>query len=173
MPNNVEIKALAADWDTQFCKAEALASSREELIQEDIFFNCPTGRFKLRLQGTGEGHLIFYRRPDCSGPKTSNYDIAPVHNPDSMLKILTAALGQLCCVRKHRTVFHTGQTRIHLDEVEGLGRFIELEVVLLPDQPESDGRIIAERLMAQLGIRQEDIIDHAYAELLLTQRRSH
>jgi adenylate cyclase class IV len=63
-------------------------------------------------------------------------------------------------------LFISGQTRIHFDEVEGLGRFVELEVVLAAGQPEEEGRRIAESLMKELGISKSDLIDCAYVDML-------
>lgn len=165
VPANIEIKARACDWDAQFQKAEALAQSREELAQEDVFFNSPQGRLKLRILGDGKAYLVFYKRPDVIGPKVSEYEITPVADSPTMLKVLSSAMGELCRVRKRRTVFHYGSTRIHFDEVEGLGRFIELECVLSENQDPVDGVAIVDQFMKQLNIRQEDLIDKPYAEL--------
>ncbi|MEK7287202.1 MAG: class IV adenylate cyclase [Elusimicrobiota bacterium] len=167
MPTNIEIKAQASDWDAQLHKAQALASSREELVQEDIFFNCLQGRLKLRMLGDGKACLIFYRRPDVAGPKASEYEIIPVADSRAMLKVFSSAMGEFCRVYKRRTVFHCGQTRIHFDDVKGLGHFIELEVVLDVSQTQTEGQAIAQDLMAQLGIQSTDLIESAYADLLL------
>jgi predicted adenylyl cyclase CyaB len=69
-------------------------------------------------------------------------------------------------VRKKRWLYRVGQTRIHLDEVEGLGTFLELEVMLRPDESEGDGRATAATLMARLGIRESDLVPGAYMDLL-------
>ena len=82
------------------------------------------------------------------------------------------ALGVLGCVRKTRELFLVGQTRIHLDEVEGLGVFAELEVVLLDGQDPQDGVLIATDLMCELGIRDDDLIDGAYIDLLEKRKAS-
>ncbi len=55
--------------------------------------------------------------------------------------------------------------RIHLDIVEGLGEFVELEVVLGADQSVQEGKTIAERLMASLGISSDDLVEGAYLDL--------
>jgi len=79
---------------------------------------------------------------------------------------LSAALGVVGVVRKRRTLYLIGPTRVHLDEVEGLGDFVELEVVLQPDQDVSDGVATAEDLMQKLGIRPTQLIEKAYIDLL-------
>nr|WP_220347731.1 class IV adenylate cyclase [Alkalilimnicola ehrlichii] len=124
---------------------------------------------KLRAFGDGTGELIQYDRPDASGPKTSTYIRSPTDDPASLKAALAAALGVRAVVKKCRTVFLVGQTRIHLDEVAELGRFIELEVVLTPAQTEAEGVKIAQRLMAELAIEPQDLIAGAYVDLMTAQ----
>jgi predicted adenylyl cyclase CyaB len=69
-------------------------------------------------------------------------------------------------VKKTRTLYLIGQTRVHIDEVEGLGTFLELEVVLRQGQGEAAGKAIAENLMAEFGIRKQHLISEAYVDLL-------
>ena len=166
MPSNIEIKAGAADWDRQIALARALADKTEELVQEDTFFNCTEGRLKLRVVGGGESYLIFYRRSDQKGPKSSVYYPSPVKDPKSMKVLLSAALGCGKTVNKKRTLFLSGQTRIHFDEVEGLGRFIELEVCMKDGQASAEGETLAKDLMRRLGIADKDLLEGAYADML-------
>ena len=77
-----------------------------------------------------------------------------------------ASIGLIGVVKKHRTLYMIGQTRVHLDRVEDLGHFMELEVVLREEQAEKEGVKIAEEIMSQLGIRQESLIECAYFDLL-------
>ena len=167
MPANVEIKARVPDPERLRAAAEALGDTPvEALDQEDTFFAAPEGRLKLRDFGDGTGELILYRRPDLSGPKTSNYTIAPTSNPGALKAILSFVLGAIGVVRKRRLLYRVGQTRIHLDRVEGLGAFVELEVVLRPGQPEAEGTRIAEDLMDRLGIAEDQLVEGAYIDLL-------
>lgn len=171
MPRNVEIKAHARQWDVQIATARRLSTAEHLLVQEDFFYRVRGARLKLRVLGPHQGELILYRRDDRPGPKTSDYLVSPVPDPDSMRRVLASFLRPAGEVRKRRTLFHVGQTRVHFDEVAELGRFIELEVVLAPEQSESDGQRIAEALMAQLGIDPEDLIRGAYREMLEPRRR--
>jgi len=168
MARNIEIKAHARDFRKQTRIAEKLGKGKSELIvQEDTFFNVPAGRLKLRVFGNGTGELIQYERKDSRGPSESNYLLSPTRNPESLRALLTEALGVRAVVRKHRMVYFCGQTRIHLDQVEGLGPYIELEVALEDDQGVAEGEAIAEELMAKLEIEDNDLIDTAYVDLLL------
>ncbi len=166
MPENVEIKARARDWEAQKAAALALADRSFELRQKDTFFNCANGRLKLRRQRGGEDYLVFYRRAGVKGPKTSAYTIVPVKDAAATRRSLKRLLGVTKTVSKRRLVCLAGRTRIHLDEVEGLGRFLELEVVLLPCEGPRAGRREAAALMKALGIRKADLIAGAYADLL-------
>ena len=167
MAVNIEIKARAREFNKQKQMAEALSDKPCQVIpQVDTFFNVPDGRFKLRNLGAGRGQLVYYTRPDTSGPKHSDYFIYETNQPAVLADILTKALGVRGIVKKTRYLYLVGQTRIHMDEVEGLGEFIELEVVMREGQSDGEGQAIAERLMRELGIQQEDLIEGAYMDLL-------
>lgn len=164
--SNVEIKARARDWRRQLRAAAALRGRRLELKQEDTFFRCPGGRLKLRELGGGESQLILYRRSDRSGPKRSDFWLVPLSDAKGMKALLREAYGAAQVVRKRRTVFLVGQSRLHFDRVAGLGRFLEIEVCLKPGQSRGDGERVARDLMDRLGIRPEDLLEGAYADLL-------
>ena len=166
MAANVEIKARVRDLEALERKAARLADRGPRiLVQNDVFFHAPQGRFKLRSFPEGHGELISYRRPDVTGPKRSSYSIFETADSAALHRVLTEALGVAGTVRKERRLYQVGQTRIHLDRVEGLGDFMELEVVLKPGQDEADGVALAHELMQALGIRDEDLVDGAYFDL--------
>ena len=167
MARNIEIKARIESVEAVIPKAAILADKGPiEIIQDDTFFACPNGRLKLRAFSSTEGELIFYRRPDQAGPKESFYLISPTSAPDVLRESLSLAYGQAGRVRKHRTLFLTGRTRIHLDRVEGLGHFLELEVVLSDGETVESGEAIAQDLMGKLGIPSTRLIEGAYVDLI-------
>ena len=169
MPRNIEIKARIASVAAMLPRAMALAEGpAQQLAQDDTFFTVPHGRLKLRVFGDGTGELIHYLRPDQGGPKLSDYVLAPVAAPAPLRDALTRGCGALGRVRKQRTLLLAGQTRIHLDEVEGLGSFLELEVVLDDGQSEAHGQQIADALMAKLGVLPDSLVKGAYLDLLIT-----
>uniref|UniRef100_V9LC89 Adenylate cyclase-like protein n=1 Tax=Callorhinchus milii TaxID=7868 RepID=V9LC89_CALMI len=171
MPRNVEIKARVRAAEPLVENAKRLSCSEGTLIlQEDVFFNVPEGRLKLRDLKDGSGQLIFYQRPDLGGPKLSDYSISPTVDPQGLKKVLIAALGVNGKVTKERQLFLIGQTRVHVDEVSGLGSFVELEVVMNDDQSEEEGAAIAERLMVELGIHREDLLTGAYVDMILADK---
>jgi predicted adenylyl cyclase CyaB len=167
MARNVEIKAHIESINSIFPKAAALADKGPvEILQDDTFFSCPNGRLKLRAFSSEKGELIFYRRSDQSGPKESFYVISPTTSPDTLREVLSLAYGQAGRVRKSRTLFLAGRTRIHLDRVEGLGEFLELEVVLTDGESVETGEAVARELMEKLGIQPDQLIDVPYVDLL-------
>jgi len=167
MPRNIEIKARVADMDALAARAAAIADAGPEQIpQDDTFFRCDDGRLKLRTYADGTGHLIFYRRPDEDGPKLSFYVLSPTASPDTLREALTHANGQQGRVIKHRTLYRVGRTRVHLDRVQGLGDFMELEVVLADGEPAEAGLREAHELMARLRISADCLVTGAYHDLL-------
>ena len=167
MPRNVEIKARVRDPAQLRARAQSVANGTPvEIQQDDTFFVCQSGRLKLRIFSESQGELIFYKRDDSPEPKESQYVIAPTSTPHKLRETLALALGECGRVRKTRTLFLAGKTRIHLDEVEGLGHFMELEVVLSDGETVAQGIKTAHRVMQQLGVCDEDLVDRAYVDLL-------
>jgi len=167
MATNVEIKARVGNPHRLQSLVEALSDTPAMVIpQEDVFFRTQGGRLKLRVLAPDKGQLIYYERQDASGPKQSNYIISYTGEPDTLKAVLAAALGVRGIVRKQRVLYMVGNTRVHLDEVEGLGSFMELEVVLGPGQSEKEGQVIAAELMEKLEIAASDLIKVAYIDLL-------
>lgn len=165
MPANIEIKARVRDIENLKLVASELSDSPCQVIpQEDTFFNCPQGRLKLRELDTHHGQLIYYQRQDITGPKHSDYSIFETDNPFQLKLILEEAFGIRGVVSKTRYLYLVGQTRIHLDDVKGLGKFMELEVVLQPGQSDAEGQAVAEELIKVLGIEEPDLIDSAYID---------
>jgi predicted adenylyl cyclase CyaB len=167
MGRNVEIKARIENPDGLFETVKALAEfGPVHISQDDTFFVCSNGRLKLRVFSPTNGELIFYQRPDSAGPKESLYSIVPTTEPDSLRDLLTSSLGQAGRVRKTRTLFLTGRTRIHLDRVQGLGDFVELEVVLKDGEPAGAGIREATELLSRLEISNRNLVERAYVDLL-------
>jgi predicted adenylyl cyclase CyaB len=164
---NVEIKARIASVEAMAPRVAALADRGPvEIEQDDTFFVCERGRIKLRVLSATEGQLIFYRRANEAGPKESRFVISPTASPDSLRDALTLAYGSAGRVRKHRTLYLVGRTRVHLDRVESLGHFLELEVVLAEGESPDAGVKEARALMTALGLADDQLIDGAYVDLL-------
>ncbi len=173
MARNVEIKARVPQPSRLLDAVIDIADRGPTVFaQDDTFFACPNGRLKLRAFSTSEGQLIFYRRDDLAGPKLSEYVITATAEPDALRGTLALAYGVVGRVRKTRTLCFVGTTRIHLDDVDDLGHFVELEVVLTPQQTVDDGEAIAHELMTRLSIAPGQLEQRAYVDLL-AERAAH
>ncbi|KAL6258856.1 hypothetical protein P5V15_010802 [Pogonomyrmex californicus] len=169
MPRNVEIKAAIRDVQRTISKATELSDTVQTKIEQyDIFFNIKDGRFKLRKFKDGTAELILYERSDTSGPKLSFYERIPLSSDitEPIANLFSRIMGMRGVVKKTRLLYNVGQTRVHIDEVDGLGNFIELEVVLQDDEDVKTGQKIANDLMQALFIKEEDLIAKAYIDLL-------
>ncbi len=168
MARNIEIKAKVKDVERLRALIEKLpVISRETFFQEDTFFRISTGRLKFRRLGPDRGQLIYYDRADSKGPKISEYSILETNQPDIVNRSLSKCREILGVVRKKRDVYIVGQTRIHVDEVEGLGKFVEFEFVFEEGQDVQEGKKTIAQLMVILGIEEDSLLGGAYIDLQL------
>jgi len=166
---NVELKARNADPGATAARCRALgAEDRGVLSQRDTYFAGRRGRLKLREEGEDGSRLIAYRRPDATDPAESAYVLAPTSTPEPLREALDAALGTVVAVVKRRHLFIWENVRIHLDEVEGLGSFLELEA-LVGSAEDDLGAAQAKvaRLRTELAIDDDDLVSVGYADMLL------
>ena len=163
---NIEIKARIHDFIRVKELVEELCPIPIQIEkQKDTFFTTNSGRLKLR-ETANESAIMYYNRPNSFKPKLSDIDLSFVENPNTLKSVLAKSNGICGIVIKKRSLYKYGQTRIHLDDVIGLGKFIELEVVLKENQSVKDGKTIAYNLMEKLDIQQTDLIDVAYIDLI-------
>ena len=165
---NVELKATDNDPGATAARCLGLgASEGGVLVQRDTYYLSRRGRLKLRSDGGGSGELIAYGRPDDPDATESTYVLAPVCAPGELAEALDAALGTVVVVAKRRRLFLWEGVRIHLDDVEELGTFIELEAVI-PDAGDLDtAHAKVAHLRHELGIEDGALVPGGYADLLL------
>jgi len=164
--NNLELKARISSVEAAVKTAERLAGvCHADIHQTDTYFKVHEGRLKLReYEDTAE--LIFYNRPDSRDPKYSTYYISEVSNPFVFNTVLGNNLGVKAIVKKRRRVFLLENTRIHIDEAEGLGDFLEFEVVFGEDTTPDGARKMVALLMDEFDIKDEDLVGRSYCDLL-------
>jgi predicted adenylyl cyclase CyaB len=173
MPRNIEIKARCTHPEETLLRIQQRCPEPpQELNQTDYFFDSPNGRLKLRVFPDQRGELIFYQRESSSGPKPSQYEIYHTTQSQALRQVLQQSLREGVVVRKKRLLFMAGRTRVHYDVVEGLGCFLELEVVMRPDEEIADAVLEAEELMNDLGIHRENLVSGAYADMLVESANS-
>lgn len=164
---NVEIKAKT----NRHTEIRELLHARNAIFkgtdhQEDTYFKVDKGRLKLRL-GNVEQNLIYYLRPDQAGPKRSDVFLHKPTDGDSLKTVLSASLGVKIVVRKAREIYFVDNVKFHLDQVEGLGTFVEIEAI---DQDGGLGEPYllqqCEQYMQLFGIEEEDLLEVSYSDLL-------
>lgn len=167
---NVEIKARCTD--PAAIRHYLLAHNAEFNgvdEQTDTYFQVPNGRLKLR-EGRIENNLIQYNRPNQAGPKNSDFKLVKVPDAAGLKTALTASLGIKVVVRKKREIYFIGNVKFHIDEVPGLGSFMEIEAGNIGTGAGLDQPALLEQCqhyMQQLGIRNEDLIQVSYSDMLL------
>jgi adenylate cyclase, class 2 len=167
---NIEIKARCEDIQRAEENLNAIgAGPAGTFHQQDTYFRVAEGRLKLREMGPDEGHLIYYKREDLPGPKRSDYEIAFTTDPEAMRRMLRELLGTWIEVEKTRQVWLWENVRIHLDDVKGLGRFVELEAVTDEKGIEESHRRV-ETLMRALEIKPEQLVEGSYGDILAACR---
>lgn len=172
MARNIEIKARIDRVEAVLPRARALAEGEPQALeQDDTFFAVPHGRLKLREFGDGNAELIHYQRADTVEAKASDYVRTAVPDATALREALTRACGRLGRVRKRRLLLLIGTTRIHLDRVDGLGDFIEIEVVLADGRSDAAGIDEANALMGALGLDHAPRLAGAYLDLLQAAAR--
>jgi len=167
---NIEIKARCSEHNRiRELLTSAGADFRGTDRQIDTYFKTNTGRLKLR-EGTIENNLIRYERENTSSPKQSDFSLYKSENPALLKDMLSKSLGVLTVVDKQREIFFINNVKFHLDRVNNLGEFIEIEAT------DSGGTIDKDKLLEQckyymqmLGIKESDLIPLSYSDMLINK----
>jgi predicted adenylyl cyclase CyaB len=150
-------------------RAEAIGFSyRATLVQCDTFFAMPRSKLKLREEADG-AWLIDYQRDHDGALELSNYAITPVADPVSAKAVLDAVLGTIAQVRKRRILLVRDNIRLHLDEVEGLGQFGEIEAVVPEGATAEIYRPAVATILTALAVEHDELVGVSYFELILTR----
>jgi predicted adenylyl cyclase CyaB len=164
---NIELKARLVDLDTARKVAAVIATSRlGPQHQIDTYFHCMQGRLKLRQIDGLRAELIWYDRADQKDPRPSDYQLVPLSNPETLKAALAGALGIRAVVEKRREIFLYHSVRIHLDDVVGLGHFLELEAVLGGEVDEAAGRALIDSLQRHFALAPPDLLSSSYGEMV-------
>ena len=168
MRANLEIKAHCADLPRARERARELATEWVGVDRQvDTYFRTRAGRLKLRESSLSGGQLVPYLRPDEPEARRSDYQVIPVADPTGLKALLSQLLGVHRVVAKEREIALVGNVRIHLDRVDGLGSFLELEAVFDgSSEQEERERVKLSGLMARLGVSREDLIAGSYEGML-------
>lgn len=165
---NIEIKARTTRSNSirQYLVQQG-AELRGIDAQTDTYFNVAQGRLKLR-EGKVENNLIYYQREEKAGAKQSNVELMPTTEGPVLKSILLKALGAKAIVKKTREIYYIGNVKFHLDTVEGLGNFVEIEASnRFEDIEEVQLRRQCEEYMIAFGISAEEIVNESYSDMVM------
>lgn len=164
----VEIKARCADIAAARAYLTAAnADFRGTDHQIDTYYTVPSGRLKLR-EGNIEKSLIFYQRNNQAGPKDSHVSLCRFTElPEALNSVLQAALGTMQVVDKRREIYFIGNVKFHLDEVEQLGTFLEIEAIGEPGIDRQEDLLAqCQHYLTELRVAETDLIANSYSDLL-------
>jgi len=165
---NVELKARLSSLEAARQAARTLATDQlRDQHQIDTYFRCHQGRLKLREISGAPAQLISYQRPNTTKAKASRYYLIDVPDPTAMVQGLTQALGILVRVEKRREIYFYENVRIHLDQVDQLGTFLEFEAVLASEGQIAQGEKVVAWLQEQFSITADDLLTSSYSDMLL------
>ena len=166
MPQNLEIKARLRSFDSALAACRRIKAIRKGVLkQTDTYFHLDRGRLKLREIDGKKFELIYYTRPTRKGSRYSKYVIIPLKEPKAMRSLLSSLLGVARVVTKSRILFLYKNARIHLDSVQGLGTFIEFEVLVKRGKRQARG--LMEFLVLEFGLDNRSRVAGSYVDLLL------
>ncbi len=164
---NLEIKARIDNLaKVRRCAQQLTTEPPLHLKQTDTYFFCRSGRLKLRETVGRPAQLIWYDRPEVQEMRTSRYLIAEIADADATRDLLSAACGVRAVVKKRRELYWYRYVRIHLDQVETLGDFLELEAVLQPDIDELDAQRLLADLRERFEVQSHMLISGSYVDML-------
>jgi len=168
---NIEIKARTSQAGA--IRAYLLANNavfKGTDWQTDTYFNTVRGRLKLR-QGNIENNLIYYERKNQAGPKQSDFSLVEIADANAMKEILVSAMGLKVAVEKQREIYFIDNVKFHLDTLEQLGSFVEIEASnkYAPLSKEELNKQCV-FYMQQFGIQESDLIDISYSDMLLEKQ---
>ena len=165
---NVEIKAVCNDPSSvrdYLVNHSAVFKGIDE--QTDTYFNVNDGRLKLR-EGNIENNLIFYNRNNQAGPKSSHFHLVKIEDAKGLKEVLERSCGIKMIVRKRREIYYIDNVKFHIDDVPGLGSFIEIEAGnILANKTEAELLDQCNFYLKEFGVKKEDLIAESYSDMLM------
>ena len=167
---NVEIKAKCPDASLvrAFLKSKGATFTGQD-EQTDTYFNVPQGRLKLR-EGIIENNLIYYERTNQAGPKNSHFNLIAIEDAKGLKEALTKSIGIKVVVRKKREIYHIANVKFHIDDVSGLGSFVEIEAGnIRVSYSQEQLKEQCDFYLKEFGIQPDDLVEVSYSDMLLEQ----
>jgi adenylate cyclase class 2 len=165
---NVEIKAFCAN--ASFVRNYLLSNGADFKgtdIQTDTYFNVTKGRLKLR-EGNIENNLIYYERNDQPGPKSSHFNLVKIEDAKGLKEALTRSIGIKVVVEKKREIYYINNVKFHIDEVPGLGSFVEIEAGnILANLSPQQLKEQCEFYLKEFGVGEDALVEVSYSDMLM------
>lgn len=169
MPVNLEIKVPYKNLSKLIQIVEVQGGKKiYSSKQIDVYYKLDKGRLKVR-DSLGEKSIIFYRRVEDGSERWSDFKVIPIQNPAEWIKFFDNFLDRLVVVKKHRTLYHLQNTRIHFDKIKGLGNFVELETKVVNGKAKAKKEFL--RMIELLGLDQEQQILNSYSDIILMNKK--
>ena len=169
---NIEIKARCRDSASihQYLQQHG-AEFKGIDLQTDTYFRVNHGRLKLR-EGNIENNLIYYERTNQAGPKSSHFHLVKVEDAKGLKEVLTKSMGIKVVVKKKREIYYIKNVKFHIDEVPGLGSFVEIEAGnILTDLSQDELKEQCDFYLKEFKISPEALIDVSYSDMLLAEMK--
>ncbi|WP_445474303.1 class IV adenylate cyclase [Methanococcoides methylutens] len=137
----------------------------------DVYYNAPHRDFAetdeaLRLRSVNGGTRMTYKgRKLDSVSKTREEFETPVDGTAAKGILLSLGFFESGIVKKTRDIYRYGDITICLDSVEGLGEFVEVELVA--DSDIDSHRELLFEFLESIGIKKEDSIRTSYLEMVM------
>ncbi len=167
MPLNLELKIKLDSYDSIKKKLSKIkAEFVKTLKQKDVYYKINSGLLKLRIEN-GSQSIIKYLRDEKGKDRFSNFEVLHFSSGDAekffkdMYKVETI-------VEKKRQLFIFDNTRVHLDEVKGLGKFLELETLVLDGKRDAQRRY--NEIVRLLSLDRYESIRKSYRDLMLEKK---
>jgi len=165
---NIELKFRCKDFIHALKAVKILSAINKGVLkQTDIYFNIKPGRIKLRTINKTEHQLVYYKRANFKSARVSNYFIEEINHPNRVKNILESIYGIKAVVIKKRRLYLYKNCRIHIDEVNGLGKFIEFEVVCLNIADEQNASRLMDFMKREFKVITNNIIKNSYSDLII------
>ncbi|MFA5403824.1 MAG: class IV adenylate cyclase [Ignavibacteria bacterium] len=174
MRKNFELKVKLSNYDVAKWNAEKYIhrfKDKHHFLerQKDIYYYKVGGkRLKLRIINNEYGRLIYYDRKDNMNKRVSKYFLSDTKNPFELDKILRKLFKVQLIVNKTREIFTVNNLRIHLDRIQGVGIFLEFEIIY---KSLDEAKILMKKLMKQFNIKRTDFIKDSYSDLILKKKK--
>jgi len=164
MPTNLELKIRVISHQSIKKILEQIGAEYKGMLkQKDVYYSVPNGLLKLRIENGSES-LILHNRNENNKNRWSDFEFIKFAN-DNGEKFFSKLFDVEVIVKKKRELFYYDDTRIHLDKVNNLGNFLELETLVINGKTDAIKRFV--KIIHILKLDESKQIRKSYRDLLM------